>query len=448
MNTESTLQEKIRDLLESKDLAQLEYVLEAMHGDELNRLFAALSPHDRLDLLGSLPPALAADVLHVLPFVQATELVEELPLEEAVSIIDEMPAQDQADFVGELDEEQAEAILSGMDAEDAEQVRSLVRYDDFCAGGLMDAEFVAFPLHLSVAEVITLLRANAEKYADYQIQYAYVTDRLSRLVGVLRLRDLLLAPNDVLIDQIMIPKPLSLPASEPLDKLREFFQEHNFLGVPVVGIKGELVGVLNRNSVEEALGERSTDDYLKSQGLIREELRSMPLWTRSKRRLMWLSLNIVLNFFAASVISFYQDTLAQVIALAMFLPVISDMSGCSGNQAVAVSMRELSLGLIKSGDIFRVFLKEIWVGIINGLLLGTLISLIAMLWHSNVMLGIVVGLALMINTVIAVSLGGVLPLIMRRFHFDPALASGPLLTTATDLCGFLIALSLTARFLT
>jgi magnesium transporter len=145
---------------------------------------------------------------------------------------------------------------------------------------------------------------------------------------------------------------------------------------------------------------------------------------------------------AASVIAMYQDTLAAVIALAVFLPIISDMSGCSGNQAVAVSLRELTLGLVKPFEVLRVVAKEASVGVINGLALGSLLSVGAFVWKGNPYLGLVVGGALAINTVVAVSLGGALPLVLKRLRVDPALASGPILTTVTDMFGFFIVLSL------
>ena len=156
-----------------------------------------------------------------------------------------------------------------------------------------------------------------------------------------------------------------------------------------------------------------------------EELRSMPMLSRSFRRLSWLSVNIFLNLIAASVIAFYQDTLAAVIALAVFLPIISDMSGCSGNQAVAVSIRELSLGQVKPSEIFRVLMKEAGIGMINGVLLGILIGTIAFFWKGNIYLGLVVGSALALNSLLAVCLGGLIPLILKRLHMDPGVSILP-----------------------
>lgn len=168
----------------------------------------------------------------------------------------------------------------------------------------------------------------------------------------------------------------------------------------------------------------------------------MPLPVRARRRLAWLSANIVLNVIAASVISAYEETLSAFIAIAIFLPMVSDMSGCSGNQAVAVTMRELSLGLVRPIDMGRVWVKEVSVGLINGAALGILIGIVAWMWKGSLFLGLVIGTALALNTVIAVSIGGVVPLLLKWIGQDPAAASGPLLTTITDMAGFFLVLSL------
>jgi magnesium transporter len=290
--------------------------------------------------------------------------------------------------------------------------------------------------------VIDDLRQHGERYSDYVIQYAYIVDHAGSLVGVLRLRDLLLARHaDQPIRSIMIDEPIHVSVDTELNALKHLFDEQRFIGIPVTDAAGRLVGVVRRAAVEAALSERETRTFLRFSGLIAaEEFRTMPTYQRSYRRLSWLSINIVLNVIAASVIAFYQETLSAVIALAVFLPIISDMSGCSGNQAVAVSIRELSLGLLKPYEYVRVLAKESAVGIINGIALGLLLGAVAVAWKGNLMLGLVVGGALAANTLLAVMLGGSLPLILRSLRLDPALASGPILTTVTDMCGFLMVL--------
>ena len=241
----------------------------------------------------------------------------------------------------------------------------------------------------------------------------------------------------------MIRDPVAVQVDTTLDELADFFDHHAYLGVPVIDANRRLVGVVRKFAVAEAWGERQDSTFLKTQGIVGgEEIRSMPLMRRSSRRLAWLSVNIVLNIIAASIIAVFQETLSSVIALAVFLPIISDMSGCSGNQAVAVSLRELSLGLIRPNEFLRVWLKEVAVGLINGVALGLMIAVVAFLWKGNAYLGFVVGLSLALNTLIAVSLGGVVPLVLQRFKVDPAIASGPILTTVTDMCGFFLVLGI------
>ena len=311
----------------------------------------------------------------------------------------------------------------------------------------MITEYLSYPEHLTVGDVVENLRAH-EEYSDYEIQYAYVTDAAVRLVGVLRLRDLVLAKAATPVRSIMIRKPLHVPVDASLEELKQFFTDHPFVGAPVTDADGRLVGVVRRAAMEAALGERATQTFLAVAGLRgEEELRTMPVLRRSRRRLTWLSINILLNVVAASVIAFFQETLAAVIALAVFLPIISDMSGCSGNQAVAVSIRELTLGLVKPYEFLRVVLKEGAVGMINGMVLGMLLAGVAILWKGNVYLGLVVGSALMLNTLLAVLLGGLIPLALKALKHDPALASGPILTTVTDMVGFFLVLSFASLML-
>jgi len=263
---------------------------------------------------------------------------------------------------------------------------------------------------------------------------------------VVSLRGLLRSKRTVRLADIMSPA-ISVPPEMHQDVLVTLFDENPFLGVPVVDGRGVLLGVVSRLELAEAQLERAEQESLSRQR-IGDELRSMPTWLRSKRRLTWLSSNIVLNIMAASVISAYQETLAAVIAIAVFLPMVSDMSGCSGNQAVGVSMRELSLGLTRPIDLFHVLKKEFSVGIINGIVLGILIGIVAWVWKDNAYLGLVIGLALSLNTLIAVSIGGTVPLVLKYFGIDPAVASGPLLTTVTDMAGFFLVLSLASLFMT
>jgi magnesium transporter len=431
----------VRSLLEQDKYMELADFLDSLSSNEVVYLMSKLGRKEQHKLLTIINPDDAADVIEELPDVQAADILEEMDAGNAAAIINKMNSDDRADLMIELDEEDAEAILTEMHPEEAASIRKMIEYDPDTAGGLMITEFIAYQESLTVKEVIDDLRRNAEKYKNYHVRYIYVVSENNHFTGVLQMQELLLARSTQKLSEIVIKEVTAVNVDTPLDKLIDLFETYNFYGFPVVDQEDQLIGVIRRKNVLEAENERTAFEHLETQGIVGgDELRTMPVLVRSRRRLSWLSVNIVLNLIAASVIAFYQDTLSSVIALAVFLPIISDMSGCTGNQAVAVSMRELSLGIVKPGEAFRVWFQEIKVGLINGLVLGILIGAAAFLWKRNVYLGLVVGAALAINTLVAVSIGGTVPLILKKMNVDPALASGPILTTITDMIGFFLAL--------
>lgn len=435
--------ESLNSAIEQDSAAAVLNSLKRAEIDDTAKLIDRLSAEARKKLFGLLSPKEAAEVLEHVYYIQGAAIVEKLAPDAAACILKELDSDDRADLLNELGKSDSEAILDEFEPEFAEETRQFMAYPEGTAGSIMYSEFVSFENDTTVQSILNDIQSKREKYLEYGVQYAYVLDREKKLVGVLPVRNLLFARPDQTAGAIMIPKPITVDASTSVMDLEHLFAEYRFLGLPVVDAIGRLIGIVDREASTEALQEAATEDLLKVQGLMgKEELRSMPLQLRSRRRLSWLSINIVLNLISASVIAYHEDTLQAVIALAVFLPIISDMSGCSGNQAVAVSMRELSLDLVSPKEFGRVFIKESSVGIINGICLGILIGSIAWFWKGNAMLGAVVGCALALNTVVAVCVGGLVPLLLKACKQDPALASGPILTTVTDMCGFLLVLGL------
>ncbi len=422
-------------------------VLESLPTHDLPRTFAKMEPHDSVHLLEIVSGYQAAAILGQLPDAQAADLVENLKVEDAVAILGNLSTRDQADLFEELETEEASHLLAAMDRGTAASIREIVSRVHGSAGAILDPEILAFDQSSTIAEVVGELQQNGDRYREFQVLYVHTTHQ-GKLTGVVRMRDLLMHPPTSRLTELVLPTLVTLSVDAPLEDVEAAFEHNEYLGLPVVDGEGHVLGVVSRSAMEHAVALRSESDYRASQGIVGgEELRSMPVSVRAKRRLSWLSVNIVLNIIAASVIAAYEETLAAVIALAAFLPIISDMSGCSGNQAVAVSMRELALGVATPKDVMSVWRKEVVVALINGVVLGVLVGVVAFAWRQNLFLSLVVGIALALNTVIAVSLGGVVPLILKRFKVDPAVASGPILTTITDLCGFLITLSLATMWL-
>ncbi|MDZ4714173.1 MAG: magnesium transporter [Cytophagales bacterium] len=433
--------EELESLMKVNQPDQVKDYLKSMKAEDIVLSMSRLRREKQLRLLTLLAPEDAADLLEDMPEYQAADIMEDMEVDKAAAIFNEVDSDEQADLLTEMEEEEAEAILLQMEPEEAASARKLIQYDSDTAGGMMITEFLAFDESLTVGYVVNQLRVNAEEYEDYNLHYIYVTSH-GRLLGVLQMRDLLLAAPDTSLEKIVLRDVKSVVDSEELNELISIFNQYDFYGMPVVDKAGALMGVVLRRDVFDARSEKNNMELLETQGIVGgEELRTMPVLLRSRRRLSWLTVNILLNVLAASVIAFHQDVLSSVIALAVFLPIISDMSGCSGNQAVAVSLRELSLGVVRPFEVMRVWLQEVSVGMLNGLVLGVLIGVVAFLWKGSMILSLIVGGALMLNTIVAVSIGGTVPLVLRRLGADPALASGPILTTITDMFGFFLTLT-------
>jgi len=426
--------------------SELEAFVLAIGPSETFRALLRLDPAQRQLVLTTLSPTEAAEIMEEIPGEHAAGFMEQLSAGDAASIVDAMESAEQADLLAGMHKKEAEAILARMDPQRAADARELIRYPPDVAGGLMVTEFLAYPETALVRDVLDGLSEWVEKRPDEEA-HVYVVSASGILIGGLDLAGLVLSRRTVPLSEI-VRRPRFVSVNATLDELDNLFECHQLAFVAVVDERQKLLGILRRDDLNQALQERADADYLKSQGIVGgDEIRALPVLTRSRRRLSWLSLNIFLNIIAASVIALYEDTLSAVIALAVFLPIVSDMSGCSGNQAVAVSMRELSLGIVKPYEVARVWLQEISVGLINGVVLGFLIAAAAWLWKGNIYLGLVVGCALAVNTMIAVSLGGAVPLVLKHFKIDPAVASGPILTTVTDMCGFFLVLALATLML-
>lgn len=439
--------EILKGIIDAKDRKRLTEYLDDLSSSDTARAISRLDQDSQNALLNLLDPGDAADLIEELPDAQAKDLIEDLTDVQAAAIVDELPSDQQADILQSLPPQDAEAILQEMDPEEAKDARQLLSYSPNTAGGLMVTEFLAYSDHFTINQIIEDLRKNAEKYSTYDVFYAYVIDSHKKLKGVVRVRDLILNQGHIQVENIMIKDPVFVNVRASLEELQDLMDRYNFFGIPVCDNQGRLVGVVRKTSVSEASVEEAEKSFLQASGILGgEELRASPMRERVTRRFTVLIIKIALNLVSASVIAAFYDTLSSVVALAVFLPIISDLGGSSGNQAVAVSIRELALGLIRPVDFLNVVFHETKLGMILGVGLGMILGLVAFFWKGNPYLGFVVGLGVASNTVISVLVGGVLPLALKRLKVDPALASSAVLTTVTDGFGFFFVLLL-ATFL-
>jgi magnesium transporter len=452
----------LREILATGQAADLEIYIRGVSPADVARALTRLSDEERRDVFRMLDREQAADLLENFAEAHAADLIEELTPEQAAAIVGEMESDHRADILAEMARNEAEQVLRSMREEEAEDARRLLAYDENTAGGIMVTEFFLYPQTMTVGEVLEDVRKHAKEYGDFGVHYVYVRKGNSKvagdgeetLVGVVRIRDLILSPADKTMSEIMIVNPICALGETSLDELDNLFEQYPFWNLPVTDPDGRMLGVVRRADMEEALGEEHERNLMRFSGIIGgEEIRNMPLKERASRRLAWLSLNVFLSLIAASVILLFEGTIDKIFALVFFIPVIGNMCGCSGNQAVAVSIRELALGLIQPGDFMVVWRKELAVGLINGTVIGLLLGAVAFLldhflWHDSAFLGLVIGIAFLLNTVVSVSLGGLIPLGLKRVGADSALGAPPILTTLSDMIGLLFVLTLAKAAIT
>lgn len=424
-------------LLPPEDTA---YTLSHLSEDSRTALFQSLSVAD---------PDLGADLLEHFVDEYAADVIEQLEPKEAAALVDEMDSDEQTDVLSEMDEDDAEAILQEMDPLEAEDARERMAYDEDVAGGLMITEYLFYNEGQTVEEVTRDLHEKAEEHIEFEVRYIYVVDDQGRLTGVVPMRSLVFVPGSRKLEAHQNREPMTVGVHTSLDDLHDLFDRIDYSAVPVVDDEGKLAGVVQRASVQEAVGDRESEQFLRFGGIIGgEELRSMTVGSRAMRRLAFLMPIMLLLLASATVIALFEDTVKRLPILAAFLPVVAGICGSGGNQAVAVSIRELSLGLIDSSDFMRVFIKELVVALIIGLALGLVLFIVVFLWQDyNFHLALVLGAAIPFVVTVSKTIGGTVPVLLKKTGVDPAMASGPIVTTVVDLVGFFTVLMLATLML-
>lgn len=400
---------------------------------------------EALKTLEELPHEVAGEVLRHMDHETSSELFSHLERAEAVEILEEMAPDSAADLMEDLSEAERSELLGGMEPKEAGVLRELISYPHDSAGGLMSPEVVALPRHLSVEEAIETLRRAADEAET--LYYAYVVDGKRRLLGVLSMRDLIISDPKTPIEEIMHRDVISVTAKTDAEEVAHLFDRYKFLALPVVDSEGQLLGIVTADDVIEAIREEETEDMQRLVGVAPEDRVLDPWYESLRRRLPWLSINLLTAFAAAAVVGAFQGTIAKFTQLAVLMPIVAGQGGNAGSQTVTVVVRGMALGEVKPGKGYRVLLKEMLLGALNGLVIGAIVATIAYLWQGSPVLGVVVALAMLFNLVMAGVAGALIPLGLRFVGADPALASTILLTTVTDICGFFFLLGLGALLL-
>lgn len=436
---------------QQQNLNRLQELLARGNGD-LAAFLRELHPADLAELIEELPEIRRVQVFRHLGATQAAlvlgeldpetqvALVQALGAQKAGDILEEMGADDAADLLAELGPEEAGRLLGEMKAEEAAEVRELLHYRPDTAGGLMTKEFVAVHAEMTVQEAIDYLRRQAPEAET--IYYVYVVDRSDHLVGVLSLRDLIVARPDQLVMEIMRRRVVSVRYDTDQEEVARVIAKYDLLAVPVVDHENRLLGVVTVDDAIDVLEEETTEDALRMSAIAPDEESADPragVWALVRPRLPWLVALLFLEMLAGKVIEFFQSGFdpATLGLLAVFIPVMAGEAGNGATQALAVVVRGLATGEIHPREVVRVVWREFRVGLVAGAIAGALLFGVASLWHRNLALGLVAGLALAVNLPVAKTLGALFPVLLHRLGVDPAVASGPFITTLTDVTAML-----------
>jgi magnesium transporter len=394
--------------------------------------FEKLEVAEAVEIIETLPVRTEALVLERLTPIRASAILERFNPERRRELLAIMPPRTASSLLQHLEKSIREEALTYLPEKVARQIRELMHYPPDTAGGMMEPRVTSIPVDLTVQAAVSHFR----KAPRQTLYYLYVTDRDGKLIGVLNMRDLLLASPRDRIETLVHKELLSVPATMSREDVVTLMRRHRFLALPVLDNEGRLIGVIRHDEALRAGQLEAFENLQKMVGAGGDERALSPVSIVVKRRLPWLYVNLLTAFLAAAVVGVFEDTIQKVTALAVLLPIVSGQGGNTGAQALAVVMRGLALREIISGSAKRVIVKEVLAGLFNGIAVAVGTAGAVWLWSKNYGLALVIFLAMIVNMVAAGLSGATIPLILKALHRDPAQSSSIFLTTVTDCVGF------------
>jgi len=402
------------------------------HPDAAARAIEGLEPRSAAQLLQQLPTRIAAPVTERLSPDSAAGILTLLGADGSRELLASLPSRQAAAILHHLEDAVREATLSGLEPDRGRAIRDLLRYSPDTAGGMMDARLTSLPIDLNVREAISALR-RARRDTLY---YLYVTDRIGKLIGVLDMRELLLAsPRDPL-EGLVKREIVTVPVDMPSDEVASLIQRRRFVALPVVDRDGHLLGVVKPDEVLEAFQQETFGDLQKMVGAGEDERALSPVSVVVKKRLPWLLVNLGTAFVASMVVGLFESTIERVTALAVLMPIVAGQGGNTGAQSLAVVMRGIALREILPGSTMRLVRKEVLGALINGVAVALTTAMAVWVWDGRLGLVLVIALAMVVNMAAAGLFGAAIPLVLRALGRDPAQSASIFLTTVTDVVGF------------
>lgn len=430
------------------DEARLREILGAMHVSELaDLLLSCRNDDERRLLVEYIPDECLGEVLLELPEGVQEEVLAVFEPQEIEDVVEHLDSDDAADLLQAVDKEIADEVIGRLDPSERRDIAQLLSHDEETAGGLMQSELFKVRGSWPVEKVLQVLRRFGREIEN--LNYVYVVDDDDLLVGVLSLHTLLFAEPDVMISLLARTDFPRVMAGQDQEEVARLFEKYDVLAMPVVNASGELIGRITADDVIDVMREEATEDMYRLAALSDQDDLAESVSTTARRRGIWLAVNLLTAIAASVVISQFEATIAKVVALAVLMPIVASMGGIAGTQTLTVIVRGIALGRITFANARRALIKEVSVGLVSGGVFAVVMAMVASLWFPDLglRLGAIIAVAMMVNLFAAGLAGSVIPLTLQRLDIDPALASGTILTTVTDVVGFFTFLGLATIFL-
>ncbi|HEY4578814.1 MAG TPA: magnesium transporter [Savagea sp.] len=440
-------QGRLTNLIESNDIHGFRDDFLSLHPYDRAIFYERTTPEIREQMYLYLSPKEMA-VLFETSEIEDDEYklyLEEMDTTYAAEMISYMFVDNAVDVMKELDQTQLISYLTLMNKEEAEQIRALLHYEEHTAGSIMTTEFVTIPENSTVRSAMTILKNEAPSAET--IYYIFIVNEKNRLTGVVSLRDLIIAEEDTLIQEIMNDRVVSVLVSEDQEDVARKMQDYNLLAMPVVDFQQHLLGIVTVDDIIDVMDEEASDDYSKLAGVVDIDTVDKNSFAAAKKRAPWLIILLVLGMVTANLIDMFTETIEKVAILAAFIPLIAGTAGNSGTQALAVAVRGIATRDNEHESRWKLLAREAGTGLITGLISAVFVVLLITIWKGEFFIGILVGTAIMVSIFVATLSGSFIPLLMHKLKIDPAVASGPFITTLNDVISILIYLGLATMFI-
>jgi len=424
--------DSVKRLLRREAASHLIKIVNKTHAADLSVVFQSLSLSDQRRLFDMIEDIVKKGALFSELYEDTfLNLIDGMELDEIAEILESMPTDDVADLIGRLPDETSNTILEMMEKEGSEEVEDLLRYDDDTAGGIMVPEFIALREDSTAREAIQSLQ---EEHQDVEMPfYLYVVDEYGKLTGVCSLRQLVVVNPETPLKNFMATDVFSVHTDVDQEEVAKLVARYDILAVPVVDESNKLVGIVTVDDVIDIFREEATEDILKMAGVGEEFVETQSILRSSRIRVPWLLASCIGGLIAFSIIENFEESVKQFAYLAAFIPVIMGMGGNIGTQSSTIVVRGLATGRLSILDIWSVMAKELSIGLILGLIYGSFIAVVAQLHHSTGAAAVAVGLSVICSMSVAALVGSMVPMIFARINIDPAVATGPFVTTAIDI---------------